>query len=67
MIKTKKVPLFLSVKDMMIITGKCKASVCRMRAGIKKHFNKQVYADISLEHFCEFTGLNEEKVKTMLE
>ncbi len=54
--------LILCTKDMMQVMGKSKATITRMRKGIRERSRKNKYAMITLEEFCEFTGLSEEKV-----
>ena len=65
--KTTHPRLMLSIKDIINITGKSRATAWRLSTAIKKRFNKGRYAYITVEEFCAFTGLKEEKVKLFLE
>ena len=58
--------LVLCTKDMMKITGKSESTVLRIRRMIKERSRKNKCSFITLEEFCDFTGLSEEKVLKML-
>jgi hypothetical protein len=58
--------IVLYAKDLMIITGKSESAVRRMLAAIRKKYYKDRKALVSVEDFCNFTGLKEGEVMKML-
>jgi hypothetical protein len=59
--------IVLYPKDIIIITGKSERTVRRMIAAIRKKYHKDKSKLVSVEDFCRYTGLKEEKVMTFLE
>ena len=58
--------IVIYAKDIMNITGRKERAARRMLANIKKTFNKKQKEFISVNEFCEFTGLREENVNKFL-
>ena len=50
----------------MNITGRKERAARKLLAKIKKKYNKKEGEFISIDEFCEFTGLKEEKVSVFL-
>jgi hypothetical protein len=48
------------------ITGKEEASACKITYQFGRKYNKKPRDLITIYEFCEFTGLNEEKVQKFL-
>jgi hypothetical protein len=63
----KTTRLVLYTKDIIIITGKSDRTARRMIAAIRKKYHKEKNALVSVDDFCSYTGLKEEKVKALLE
>jgi hypothetical protein len=63
MIKTR---IILYPKDISLITGKSTRTARRMLATIRKTYHKSECALVSVEDFCNFTGLREEKIRELL-
>jgi hypothetical protein len=63
-----KVPtrIVLYAQDIMNITGRCKRTARRMIAAMRKKFNKPTRGFITIDDFCEFTGLTENYVVAYL-
>jgi len=49
--------LFVSTKDVQALTGKGKTAAHRLIMAIKKSFDKQKYLPLTVQEFCEYTGL----------
>ena len=58
--------LQLYAKDIMIITGLSERSARRLIKSIKEKFSMAKMLPISVDQFCEFTGIKEEKVQQVL-
>jgi hypothetical protein len=58
--------IVIYAKDIMNITGCSSRTARRKLAEIRKKFNKPKQAYISIEEFCAFTGLREERVAAFL-
>lgn len=58
--------IVLYAKDIILITGKSERTVRRMIAAIRKQYHQGENALVSVEDFCRYTGLKEEKVIRML-
>jgi ribosomal silencing factor RsfS len=58
--------IVLYTKDIIIITGKSDRTARRMLAAIRKKCHKGKNALVSVEDFCSYTGLKEEKIREML-
>lgn len=58
--------IVIYTKDVMNITGRSERTARRLMASIRKACNKDKEAFISIEEFCAFTGLKEEKVQPFL-
>ncbi len=59
--------IVIYAKDIMNITGRKERAARRMLANIKKTYNKKQGELISVNEFCEFTGLKEECVNKFLD
>jgi hypothetical protein len=53
-------------KDIVRITGKSERYGRKLIERIKKEYSKQEYQFISVEEFCQFTGLKIEQVQPLL-
>jgi hypothetical protein len=58
--------IVIYAKDVMNITGCSSRTARRKLQQIRKQFNKQKGTYISVEEFCSFTGLREEKITPFL-
>ena len=58
--------IVIYAKDIMNITGKCERTARRIIAAIKKRRDKHANAFITVDDFCQFTGLKEEFVAAFL-
>jgi hypothetical protein len=56
----------LYAKDIMNITGRKERAARKLLARIRKKYKKKKGDFISVEEFCEYTGLKEEKVSLFL-
>jgi len=65
---TKTIPnrIVIYTKDVMNITGRKERAAKKLLAQIRKQYNKKRGGFISVEEFCQFTGLKEEKVSLFL-
>lgn len=56
-----KIPtrLVIYAKDIQNITGRKERTARKMLANIRKHYNKPVYAFVTIKEFCEYTGFKE--------
>ena len=52
-------------KDIINITGRSKSYAYKMLNTIKKKYGKQPYELVSLNEFCEYTGLKFKEVKPL--
>lgn len=59
--------IVIYAKDIMNITGKCERTARRIIAAIKKQTDKHATAFVSVDDFCQFTGLKEEYVAAFLQ
>jgi hypothetical protein len=53
-------------KDIMSITGRGKTYSYSLLSRIKKQYGKSKASFISIDEFCAYTGLNEDRVITFL-
>jgi hypothetical protein len=53
-------------KDIARITGKSERYARKLSERIKKEYSKKEYQFISVEEFCQFTGLKVEQVQPLL-
>ena len=53
-------------KDVQRITGKSYRTSRLLLIDIKKHFNKEEYQFITIEEFCQYTGLKIELVNPLI-
>ncbi|HLF46925.1 MAG TPA: hypothetical protein VI548_10900 [Chitinophagaceae bacterium] len=58
--------IVIYAKDIMNITGRKERAARKLLARIRKKYRKEKGDFISVEEFCEFTGLKEEKVSLFL-
>ena len=58
--------IVLCTKDIIFITGKSERTVRRMVAAMRKKYRKAKGKPVSVEDFCNFTGLREEQVREIL-
>ena len=58
--------IVIYAKDIMNITGRKERAARKLLARIRKKYKKKKGEFISVEEFCEFTGLKEEKVSQFL-
>ncbi|MBN8836323.1 MAG: hypothetical protein J0I09_03635 [Sphingobacteriia bacterium] len=64
----QKVPtrIVIYAKDVINITGRKERSAWKLLAQIRKKYNKQKGQFITVDEFCEFTGIKEERVMPFL-
>ena len=53
-------------KDIQRITGKSYRQSLRMLKQIKKDFNKEKDHLITIDEFCDFTGINQDLVESFI-
>lgn len=58
--------IVIYAKDIMNITGRKERAARKLLAQIRKKYQKKNGEFISIDEFCEFTGLKEEKVAAFL-
>ncbi|HMK03287.1 MAG TPA: hypothetical protein VK489_03810 [Ferruginibacter sp.] len=58
--------LVIDNKDIMRITGKSRATATRLMRKVRKQFNRRPGSMITLQDFCTYMGLPEEKVIQLL-
>ncbi|NCU05570.1 MAG: hypothetical protein GXC73_16485 [Chitinophagaceae bacterium] len=58
--------IVIYAKDVMNITGRKERAARKLLAKIKKKYKKENGEFISIEEFCSYTGLKEEKVAPFL-
>ena len=58
--------IVIYAKDVINITGRKERTARKLLAQIRKKYNKQRGEFITVEEFCNFTGLKEEKVYPFL-
>lgn len=54
-------------KDIVRITGKSERYARKLLERIKKEYSKKEYQFISVDEFCQFTGLKVEQVQPLLD
>ena len=50
-------------KDVQLITGRTERYGCKLLTEIKKKLNKTEHQFVSIDEFCNYTGLDVEQVK----
>lgn len=60
--KTEQKRVCIYPKDVQRITGKSYRSSRLLLLDVKKHFSKQDYQLVSIDEFCQYTGLKSEDV-----
>ncbi len=63
---SKWVRLCIYPKDVQIITGKSERYSRSLIQKIKKELNKKDHHFLSVDEFCEYTGLDSQQVKSIL-
>ena len=65
---TKTIPnrIVIYTKDVMNITGRKERAAKKLMAQMRKQYKKKRGGFISVEEFCQFTGLKEERVSLFL-
>ncbi|RXK59222.1 hypothetical protein ESA94_13860 [Lacibacter luteus] len=58
--------IVIYAKDIMNITGRKERAARKLLAQIRKKYQKKNGEFISVDEFCDFTGLKEEKVAPFL-
>jgi hypothetical protein len=58
--------IVIYTKDVMNITGRKERTARRLLSLIRKHYSKKQNDFITVEEFCQFTGLKEEKIYPFL-
>ncbi len=53
-------------QDVQLITGKSERYGRRIIKTIKDNLNKQKHQLVTVDEFCEYMGLNEEKVEKLI-
>lgn len=64
----QKVPVRIVIyaKDVINITGRKERSAWKLLAQIRKKYNKEKGQFVTIDEFCEYTGIKEERVKPFL-
>jgi hypothetical protein len=58
--------IVIYAKDVMYITGREKRASYRLLKRIRQHFSLPPEAFVTIDHFCQYTRINEERVKAFL-
>ena len=58
--------IVIYARDIMNITGRHERTAHKMLSAIRKKYNKPKGAFVTIDEFCQFTGLKEEKVQPFL-
>lgn len=58
--------IVIYAKDIMNITGRKERAARKLLARIRKKYNKKGGEFISIDEFCQFTGLKKESVREFL-
>lgn len=58
--------LVVYTKDVVLVTGQCERTARRLLKKIRKHYGLDDKTYVSLEAFCSYTGLSEEKLKEVI-
>ena len=59
--------MIICAKDIELVTGKVERTARRIMAKIRIKNNKPPSAYITIEEFCEYTGLKEERVRALIQ
>ncbi len=64
----QKIPLRIVIyaKDVINITGRKERAAWKLLSQIRKKYQKDKGQFITIDEFCEFTGIKEEKVQPFL-
>ena len=67
-IKRQPIPVRIVIyaKDIMLITGRKKRTAHKLLVQIRKQYNKDRGAFVTIQEFCAYTGLKEEQVLPFL-
>ncbi len=58
--------LVIYPKDVMNITGRRERAARKLLASIRRKYNKDCHAFITIEEFCQYTGIPEDMVRRFL-
>lgn len=58
--------IVIYAKDVMNITGKEKRASYRLLKRIRAKYNLPPEAFVTIDHFCKYTGIKEERMKDFL-
>jgi hypothetical protein len=58
--------IVIYAKDVMHITGREERASYRLLKRVRQHFSLPPEAFITIDHFCQYTRITEERVKTFL-
>jgi hypothetical protein len=64
--KSKTIRLCIYPKDVQRITGKSERYGRMLLQKVRQYFQKEEHQFVSVEEFCQYTGLNTEQVRTVL-
>jgi len=64
MMEVKRICIY--PKDVQRITGKSERYGRSLLAQIKNHYQKQEHQFVSIDEFCQYTGLNAEQVHSFI-
>lgn len=64
----QKIPtrIVIYAKDVMMITGRKERAAWKLLAAIRKKYKKKKGQFVTVDEFCEHTGINQEIVKPFL-
>ena len=58
--------IVIYAKDIMNITGRQERTARKMLSQIRKKYNKEKGAFVTVDEFCRYTGFNEERISRFL-
>ena len=64
----QKIPgrIVIYAKDVINITGRKERAAWKLLAQIRKKYNKEKGQFVTIDEFCEFTGIKEERVQPFM-
>lgn len=58
--------IVIQAKDIQIITGKHIRACYRSLAAVKDSLGKQKYQEVSIKEYCDYTGLKQDEVESII-
>lgn len=59
--------VILNAKDVMVLTGRRERAAYHLMAQIKKQHNKSRHSMLTIDEFCEYTGIRPERVLSQID